>query len=300
MVLDSTTESINIVLSGAVSSNQLQFYASYNTITSTSITPTKNQGTTNSAVPVSLVPPPSSGQQNQLRSCSVYNADVSPATVVITYSGSSGSAVVFSAAIDVDETIQYSFDNGWQVFNSSGQLKMLGMYEGPSALRFSPALKPANATTILTCASGTDYGQYIGRADRSLSTIKLAYRVVGSPSPITWAEAAIYRTKVSIASATTVTTLCGFADISGTIGSTGQKTTTIPVTGINQGDDLFVVFGSVHTGTYTLRGGLTDDIGAGNIGTATGSLRPSINNTLTFTTQTATTMVWIAWQPSQW
>jgi hypothetical protein len=230
----------------------------------------------------------------------VYNADASPATVVITYSGGSGSAVVFSAAIDIDETVQYSFDNGWQVFNSSGQLKILGMYEGPSALRFSPVFKPANATTVLTSTSGTDYGQYLGRADRSLSTVKVAYRVVGSPSPITWAEVAIYRTKISIASATTVATFCGFADISATIGSTGQKITTIPVTGINQGDDLFVVFGSVHTGTYTLRAGLADDISAGNIGTATGSLRPSTNNTLTLTTQANTTMIWVAWQPSQW
>lgn len=299
MVLDSTTECINVVLSGTVNSSQLQFYASYNTIASASITPAKNQGTTNNAVPTVLVPAPSSGQQNQLRSCSIYNADTRPATVVITYSGTSNS-VVFSAAIDVDETIQYSFDSGWQVFNSSGQLKTLGMYEGPSALRFSPALKPANTSTTLTCASGTDYGQYLGRADRSYSNIKIAYRVAGSPSPITWAEVAVYRTLISIASATTVTAFCGFADISGTINTTGLKTTTVTVSGVTQGDDLYAVFGSSHTGTYTLRGGLTDDIGACNIGTVTGSLRPSQNNSLTLTTQSATTMIWLAWQPSQW
>lgn len=299
MVLDSTTDCINIVLSGTVNSSQLQFYASYNTITSSSITPTKNQGTTNNTVPVVLVPSPSSGQQNQLRSCSIYNADTRPAMVVITYSGTSN-PVVFSAAIDVDETIQYSFDNGWQVFNSNGQLKVLGMYEGPSALRFSPAFKPPNATTNLTCVSGTDYGQYLGRADRSYSNIKIAYRVANSPSPITWAEVAIYKTLVSIASATTVTTFCGFADISGTINSTGLKTTTVTVTGVTQGDDIYAVFGSSHTGTYNLRGGLTDDIMACNIGTATGSLRPSLTNSLTLTTQSATTMIWLAWQPSQW
>ena len=56
MIFDSTTDVLQIVLSGTVGTTQLPFYVSYATITSTGMTVTKNQGTTNSQTPVTLIP----------------------------------------------------------------------------------------------------------------------------------------------------------------------------------------------------------------------------------------------------
>jgi hypothetical protein len=301
MVLNSTLEYINIQLSGTVYTNELQFYSSYNVITSTSITPTKNHGTTDNVNPVNLVPAPNASEQHQLRHCSIFNTDTRHQTVTVTYSGGSGVAVIYSVALDPDEQIQYTPENGWLVYNTSGQLKILGSYEGPQSLRFPPTLKPINATTSLTVTSGTDFAEYLGRADRSYSSIKLRFNNTQAPTSVTWAEIAIYKSLISLASATTVMQYCGFKDVTSDITTTGNKTITIPVTGITANDDLFVVFGIVEAGTdWTVRAGIVDTLVSGAMGSVTGSLRPSTNSTLTITNSATPSMPWVAWQPSQW
>jgi hypothetical protein len=301
MVLDSTLEYLNIQLSGTSYSSEVQFYASYNTITSSSITPNKNQGTTNGVLPVNLIPAPNSGEQNQLRHCSIFNTDTRSQTIVVSYSGGSGSSLIFSAAIYPDEQIEYSPESGWVIHSTNGQPKILGSYEGPSSLRFPPTFKPINITTTLTCTSGTDFAEYLGRADRSYTSIKLRFNNTQAPTSVTWAEIAIYKSLISLASATTVMEFCGYKDVTSDITTTGNKTITIPVSGITQNDDLFVVFGIVEAGTdWTVRAGLVDSFVSGAMGTVTGSLRPSTNSSLTITNSATPAMPWVAWQGSQW
>jgi len=300
MIIDSTTDSINVFLSGNVVTSQLDICAAYNTITTTSLTPGKIQNTTNNLVPVTILPSPSAGQQNQLRFCSIYNNDTTNATVVVEYSGNTGRSIIFLSSIDAGDSIQFTHDKGWRTFGSMGQERVLGMNDAPGELRLPPNLKPINVTDILTLASGTDYGFYLGKADRPYSDIKIRYNVVGNPTPTTYAEVAIFKTFIKLASATTVVNYCGFADISTVINTTGNKTTTINVSGITENDDLFVVFGTVHTGTFTLRAGIPDLISTASVGSVTGSLRPSTNTSLTLTTSAALNHAWVAWQGSQW
>lgn len=300
MILDSTTENINISLSNNVTTNQLQFYCAYNKIGSTSLTPSKNQGTTNDTTPVVILPAPVTNQQNQLKYCSIQNNDTKPNSILIQYSGNSGTANLLNVSLLPNESIQYSPNNGWQVYNDNGLLKVLGMYEAPNALKTAMYVKPINATTNLTLVSGTDYAVYLGKADRRYVTIKLQYNVTTSPTVVTWSEVAIYKGSPILNGATTVLTFCGFANLSSVVTSTGNKTTSITVTGITLNDDLYAVFGSSHTGTYTLRAGLADDLGTGFFSTVTGSLRPSTNSTITVTTDSTTAHVWCAWQALQW
>ena len=300
MIIDSTTDAINIFLSGNVQTSQLDVCSAYNIITSTSLTPAKIQNTTNNLTPINILPPPSASQQNQLRFCSIYNADTTNASVTIEYTGNTGRSIIFLSSIDPGDSIQYTQNRGWRTFGAMGQERILGMNDSPGELRLPPNLKPVNVTDILTCASGTDYGFYLGKADRPYSNIKVRYNVVGNPTPTTYAEIAIYKTFIKLASATTVVDFCGFADVSAVINTTGNKTTTINVTGITENDDLFVVFGTVHTGTFTLRSGIPDVISTGSVGSVAGSLRPSTNTSLTLTTSAAINHAWVAWQGSQW
>jgi hypothetical protein len=300
MIIDSTTDAVIVLLSGNVQTTQLDVCAAYNTITTTSLTPAKVQGTTNNLNSFTILPPPSASQQNQLRFCSIYNADSTNATVTVEYTGNTGRSIIFLSSIDPGDSVQYTHNRGWRTFGASGQERVLGMNDAPGELRLPPNLKPVGVTDILTCTSGTDYGFYLGKADRPYSKIKIQYNVVGNPTPTTYAEIAIYKTFIKLASATTVVNYCGFADISGVITSTGNKTTTINVTGITENDDLFVVFGTVHTGTFNLRAGIPDVLSTGSIGSVAGSLRPSTNTSLTLTTSAALNHAWVAWQGSQW
>jgi len=300
MIIDSTTDTIIVFLSGNVVTSQLDIMSSYNKITTTSLTPDKIQATTNNLTPVQILPHPSASQQNQLRFCSIYNNDTTNATVVVEYSGNTGRSIIFISSVDSGDSVQYVHDKGWRTFSSTGQERILGMNDAPGELRYPPALKPINATDVLTVVSGTDYGLYLGKADRPYSNIKIRYNVVNAPTPTTYAEIAIFKTFIKLASATTVVNFCGFADVSAVINSTGIKTTTVNVSGITENDDLFVVFGTVHTGTFNLRAGIPDVISTGSIGSVAGSFRPSTNTSLTLTTSAALNIPWMAWQGSQW
>jgi len=79
------------------------------------------------------------------------------------------------------------------------------------------------------------------------------------------------------------------------------KNSAVNVSNISPGDDLWAVFGSVTSGTnMIISSGIPDTIGAGVMRTATGSLRPSTNSTITFTANTTTNTAWLAWQGFQW
>jgi hypothetical protein len=300
MVLDSTTDNLYLSLSSNITTNQLNFYATHNIVTNTTLTPSKNQGTTNNTSLVQLIPSPSAGEQHQLRYCSIVNTDTKPNSILVQYSGSSNTAVILNTSLLPNESLQYTTNNGWQVYSNTGNLKVLGSYDLPNSLRNSMYLKPITTATTLTLVSGTDYAVYLGKSDRKYNTIRIQYSVTSSPSPITWSEIAIYKGSPTINGATTALNFCGFADVSSTVGTTGNKTTTITVTGITINDDLYAVFGSSHTGTYSLRACSADDLGAGFFSTVTGSLRPSTNATLTVTTDSTTSNIWCFWQGLQW
>lgn len=172
MIIDSTTDSINVFLSGNVLTSQLDVCAAYNTITTTSLTPGKIQNTTNNLVPVTILPSPSASEKNQLRFCSIYNSDTQNATVVVEYSGNTGRSIIFLSSLDVGDSIQFTHNKGWRTFQSSGQERILGMIDAPGLLRFPPSLKPINITSVLTLASGTDYGFYLGKADGLIIILK--------------------------------------------------------------------------------------------------------------------------------
>lgn len=302
MILDSTSESFSVVLSGSVNTNQLPFYASYVNLTSTSITPTKNHGTTNNTTRVTLVPSPSSNEQNQLKSCSIFNSDLTGATVSIQYSGGSTIHNIFIASLLPNESIQYNSDSGWRVYDDVGQLKVLGTNFVPHSLRMPPYFLAINATTTTTVTSGTHPIFHLGKADRSYSNIQLRYNITTQlGATISYAELAIYKGYPSIGSATTTNTLtrCGFTDTSTIFNGTGRKTTTVNVTDISIGDDLWVVFATSTSGTnMVLRGGIVDDVQVGYYGTT--SSRPSTTSTITMTKNYNGAPPWVAWQPSQW
>lgn len=307
MILTSTSEILQVVLSGSVATRQMDFYCSYNNITSTTLTPVKNQGTTSGVTVSTLMPIPSSNQQNQLRHLSLYNCDTSGNTVTIQFSGSSGSRVLLRTYLFVGESIQYTPTNGWQTYTHNGIAKTFNTAQNPSPIKTGAYLSINNAGIGFTLSSNVQYAFYLGKADRPYNQVTLQLNLTGAlGATIAYAEAAIYKGYPTIGSGITLS-FCGFKECSGStassFGSTGNKTIPIIVTGITTGDDIWSVISTSTNGTnMNIRGGNYDLTGSGfwQSGT-TSNVRPSTASTISFAPiSTGLQTPLITWQGFQW
>ncbi len=119
MIITGTSDKIQFKL-GSTAATELPFTVDYNNYTATGVTLVSNNGTSNDTTAVDLVPSPSSGQQNELRYCSIFNADSSSETVIVQVFDGTNTRVVFRATLGVGDTLQYQLEKGWEVLDSLG------------------------------------------------------------------------------------------------------------------------------------------------------------------------------------
>jgi hypothetical protein len=283
MLLASSTDKIEIVLGANVTTNQLQFIASYNNISSTAVTPAKNVGLTNNTTAVDLVPSPAGSDERQLRWCSIFNSDsvASSVTVRINFNGTT--RTVFSTILQVNEYIQYTHRTGWKVFDVNGAIKVQNNFNAMTDIRAQEFFQTTASTSNVTYSSPNTYCTYLGKSTGPYNSILVNFVVnVAITGTVSWAEMAIYKGKPSLGTGTTLTRL-GVSNIAQTLTQTGQnRWVTVPVTGVAQGDDIWLVVGVNTTGTSPAfrMADRADVIGAGFIQTA-GNNRPSTTLTLT-------------------
>jgi hypothetical protein len=125
LILSATTDKIQVVLGGNVTTNQLKCYASYNDTTTTSITPGRNATLTNNTTAVDLVASPSSSTQRVISYLSVYNSDTASATVNVNLVSSSTSYSVFITTLSTGEKLEYQQGEGFRVLAPDGSLKIV-------------------------------------------------------------------------------------------------------------------------------------------------------------------------------
>lgn len=286
MILTTVNDKIEVILSAAVTTNQLHIIASYNDTSSTAVTPTKTVTVTNNTTAVNLVPSPVSGNQRALRFASIFNADTLPSIVTIRTNYNSTIRNVITVTLQQNEYLQYTHRTGWKVFDSNGSLKTLNLNENITDNIFPEYF---NGTISSTFSIGTTtYCQYLGKATGPYTTMNIFYFSLQAMLVPTWAEMAIYKGNFNIGTNASITR-CGYIDASTIWLKAGGSSSTslIPTTGINAGDDLWLVYGNSAATSVGFRStGLLDYIGAGFIQTA-GSLRPSLNATLSCTISTA-------------
>ena len=290
MYLDSTTDNLEVILTAAITTNQLPFIVAYNNTSATAVTPTKNTGTTNSTTAVNLVAAPAASNQRLVRYVSICNTDTVTAEVTVRFNDNASIRKILVVSLLPNESLQYTYEVGWKAYDSTGAEKVTGFYLIPGALRSLEFYSAANITTVQALTNTNAFCLYIGRAERSYSSVMLQYKTTTAlTATIVWAEIAIYKGTPSIGTATTITRL-GYTDCSGIWnGALANKTTSVALTGCNAGDDLWVVFSNSTSGTVTsLRAGLADDIGSGVYMTKTNT-RPSTNATITGASVDSTT-----------
>lgn len=120
IILDATTKTLEAVLAGAVTLNQLAYTVHYCDITTTAFTPGEVDGLTNSTTAVTILSAPAASTQRQVKTISVHNRDTAAATVTVSLDTSGTERILVKAALAVDSTLIYTDGEGWKVIDSSG------------------------------------------------------------------------------------------------------------------------------------------------------------------------------------
>lgn len=228
----------------------------------------------------------------------VSNDDASATqTITIEYYNGSASRTLWKGTIGAGERVQYN--GAFSVVNTSGLTKAAPINSpNASSVLVCPLFSTASLTGTRSITSTNSYAVYVGKAPRSLTSANIRYRVTTACATITWAEVALATGPINVGGGPTLT-VRGYADVSGVANSTGQKTTSVPVSSgqaINEGDDLWAIFGNAATTVAVLRAqSIADDLQVGVF--ASLATRPSLNvgNAQAYTIDGATaTAPWFA------
>jgi hypothetical protein len=123
LILTETTDKIQAVLGGTVTTNQLQCMSSWRDITTTVYTPGRTIINTNNTTDIDLVGSPGSSTQRVVDYISIYNKDTANATVTIKFDANGTEYILFVATISAGEKIEYQEGLGFKVIANSGAVK---------------------------------------------------------------------------------------------------------------------------------------------------------------------------------
>jgi len=299
MILTATTHLLELKLGAATTTNAVEIFSAFNTLTTTTVTPETSSTTSNSTADVTVVGSPGASEQRIVKFISVYNADTVANTVTIKRDVSGTERRIGTWNLNAGDSLLYSDGVGWYVMNSDGARKQVNTIIAPAGNpNLFVAIDAANLTAVKTLTSNSSFAYYLGQAQAAYTSISLRYRVTTAAATITWAEVGIAysASPVTLAGNATLTRL-GYTDVSGTINSTGLKTTAVTVSGIYPGMHLWALFGNQATTAAVLRGALADDLTGGFFQSVAATRISTMGAATAFTVEGATTVpVWGYWQ----
>lgn len=124
IVLPTTNDDIEVILAGTVTTNQLDLYAAYRDLTSTTYIPGANQTATNNTTVVHIVPSPAADTQRVIDYMSAYNRDTVTQNITLRYDSSGTERILWKGNLAADEKVEYTDNLGWRVFDNQGVQKM--------------------------------------------------------------------------------------------------------------------------------------------------------------------------------
>lgn len=123
IILTNTTDKVQVILDGAVTTNQLKCFSSYRDTTTTTITPLRNALTTNGVTAVDLIPSPASSTQRIIDYISVYNTDTVNASVTIRFNDNGTIYELFKTTLSTGEKIEFQEGAGFRVLTNAGSIR---------------------------------------------------------------------------------------------------------------------------------------------------------------------------------
>lgn len=123
IILSETTDNLQVVLGGAVTTNQLQCFTSWRDRTATTFVAGRTVTNTNDTTDVNLAVAPAASTQRVIDFISIYNNDTTNKTVTIKLDANGTEYKLFVVTIATGEAIQYNEGSGFIVIASTGAIK---------------------------------------------------------------------------------------------------------------------------------------------------------------------------------
>ena len=124
LILGTTTDKIQVTLSSAITTNQLDCIATYKDITTSAYSGSAPiLVTTNNTTAVDLVPAPASNTQRIVDFISIYNNDTANATVTVRINRNNSIGILFKCTLITSESLVYSEGAGWNIHSNNGSPK---------------------------------------------------------------------------------------------------------------------------------------------------------------------------------
>ena len=167
LVLDATNKTIVAVMSGAATTTNPSFVASYADNNGTTFAEGANSGSLSGATPVTLVSAPASGYRRVIKKLYIENADTAAVTVTIYYNNNGTNSNIAKVTLNVGDT--WTTDGTFDTYGSlkqtlgtvnlaTGVTGTLGVSNGGTGATTLTGLVKGNGTSAFTAATaGTDY-----------------------------------------------------------------------------------------------------------------------------------------------
>lgn len=121
--LTATTQKLQAVLAGAITTNQLSVVLSWSDKTSTTYTGGSTVSSTNNTTAVDICAAPGASTIRDIDSISINNVDTVAATVTVRYNDNATLYTITKVTLSPGDQLIYTHGNGWTCLNSTGALK---------------------------------------------------------------------------------------------------------------------------------------------------------------------------------
>lgn len=123
LILETTTDSLQVLLSNNILTSQLDCTASFRETSATTFDFKSSDIATNDVSAVTLVSAPPANTQRVIDEVRIYNNDTTINTVLIRYNRNGVFRLIFRATLAPQESIIYTDKNGWGVYTADGAVK---------------------------------------------------------------------------------------------------------------------------------------------------------------------------------
>ena len=124
IVLSATTDNLQVVLGGSVTTNQLRCFSSWRDITTTAYTPDRTLVNTNNTTDVNVVPAPNASTQRVVDFVNIFNLDTVSQTVTVKFDANGTEYILWQGVLATLERLEYADGKGWTVYSANGLQKV--------------------------------------------------------------------------------------------------------------------------------------------------------------------------------
>ena len=124
IVLNTANRSLQYLLGGAVTANQLPFVVEYVNVTREGASHSNSaNGTSNSGTAVTILGAPAAGEKRVVQSLSIFNADTASATVTVRLNDNATMRNIVVVTLATGDHLIYTNAAGWFVLSAGGLIK---------------------------------------------------------------------------------------------------------------------------------------------------------------------------------